>query len=346
MSQTPDGGIEASPNPVRIVVTNPTPVVAVNAVGEPGAAGDPGPPGEPGPQGPIGPQGLQGTPGTAGGPQGPAGPAGTIGPAGPAGAQGPPGRDGVGSEGSTDTTWNFVGGTDPGNPVYTPGNPYGAQNYPLWIDTDSSYDLPTEGDEDWTDIVLKNDWVEFIGNGATQPPVYRKITGGLVQVEGLIAPGRLAAVMFSLPSGYRPNEGRITFNAPCANGSCRVDVLHNGDVVHISGEPGEWVSLSQISFYGETGIDGAVDPDLPPGEEQPPAEEEEDMYGDHLIVWSGGNWVYRGNVVVARPTTIPAYGLGARAVWDTSMDSTVTTPPAFAITGDVWFPHGDVDPLA
>lgn len=69
-------------------------------------------------------------------------------------------------------------------------------------------------------------------------------------------------------------------------------------------------------------------------------------YGDHLVTWSGGAWHYRGAVVTARPTGLPTYAQGARVVWDTSLDPAVSDPPPLALAGDVWTPHGDVDPLA
>lgn len=68
------------------------------------------------------------------------------------------------------------------------------------------------------------------------------------------------------------------------------------------------------------------------------------LYGEHLVTWSGSEWRYRGATVTVRPATA-AYADGGRVVWDTSTDATVTTPPALAVTGDAWLPHGDVDPL-
>jgi hypothetical protein len=65
------------------------------------------------------------------------------------------------------------------------------------------------------------------------------------------------------------------------------------------------------------------------------------IYGEHLVVWNGTAWRYRGQTVTVRPTTA-AYSDGGRVLWDTSMDQTVTTPPALAVLGDVWFPHGSV----
>lgn len=69
----------------------------------------------------------------------------------------------------------------------------------------------------------------------------------------------------------------------------------------------------------------------------------EAQYGDHLVVWNGTDWRYKGATVVARPTTA-SFTNGARVVWDTSLDDTVTTPPTLAVAGDVWIPHGEVTP--
>lgn len=63
-------------------------------------------------------------------------------------------------------------------------------------------------------------------------------------------------------------------------------------------------------------------------------------YGTHLITWNGSAWRYRGATVTVRPTTIPTYDDGAQVMWDTTQDVTVTTPPALAINGDLWRPHG------
>lgn len=51
-----------------------------------------------------------------------------------------------------------------------------------------------------------------------------------------------------------------------------------------------------------------------------------------------------GAVVTVRPST-PAWPR-ANVVWDSSLSPSVTSPPALAVRGDVWFPHGSVDPTA
>lgn len=66
-----------------------------------------------------------------------------------------------------------------------------------------------------------------------------------------------------------------------------------------------------------------------------------DGYGEHLVTRSGSSWIYKGATVTTRPTT-PTYAQGARVVWDTSIDDTVTVVPLLAIAGDIWRPHPDV----
>lgn len=69
-----------------------------------------------------------------------------------------------------------------------------------------------------------------------------------------------------------------------------------------------------------------------------------DPYGDHIIVLFGGQWYYRGQVITERPTGIAPYAEGGRAIWVTSTDETYTTFPTEVVFGDVWEPHGNVDP--
>lgn len=63
--------------------------------------------------------------------------------------------------------------------------------------------------------------------------------------------------------------------------------------------------------------------------------------GEQLVTWTGTNWVYNRKTISARPTT-PTYNQGARIIWDSSLDSTMSTPPTLAIAGDIWHPHHDV----
>lgn len=60
---------------------------------------------------------------------------------------------------------------------------------------------------------------------------------------------------------------------------------------------------------------------------------------------SAGAWYDAdGAVVTVRPST-PAWPR-ANVVWDSSLSPSVTSPPALAVRGDAWFPHGSVDPTA
>lgn len=66
-------------------------------------------------------------------------------------------------------------------------------------------------------------------------------------------------------------------------------------------------------------------------------------YGSHTVRWDGTDWNYRGAVITARPTNVPAWPDGD-VLWDTSLDATVTDPPTLAAVGDKWLPHGSVTP--
>jgi hypothetical protein len=113
---------------------------------------------------PTGPQGLAG----AAGSQGPAGAAGSQGPAGVAGPQGPIG------------------------PAGAAGAPGGSATVPL----DVWHNIGAVGEP-----AFLNNWVAFPGH---QPPAFRKMPDGTVQLRGMLRNGTMAQPMFTLPASYCP----------------------------------------------------------------------------------------------------------------------------------------------
>lgn len=66
-----------------------------------------------------------------------------------------------------------------------------------WAQQITNYVLRTA----WTAPTFQNGWVNF--SAAYQGARYRKV-GDVVEIEGLIMSGTLAAPMFTLPAGFRP----------------------------------------------------------------------------------------------------------------------------------------------
>ncbi len=96
----------------------------------------------------------------------------------------------------------------------------------------------------WTNIVLKNNWIDYsTSNWATA--AYTKTRSGLVVLKGLIKSGSASAVIGSLPVGYRPSQ-TLLFQSIATSASSRVDVYTNGDIRIVSGS-GD-LSLESIRF--------------------------------------------------------------------------------------------------
>lgn len=96
-----------------------------------------------------------------------------------------------------------------------------------------------------------NSWANF---GATwQGARFWKDPMGLVHLEGLVAGGATATVIFTLPVGYRPSAGVLFGSDMSATVHARIDVESDGDVVARFGTGGTnvYVSLSGISFRQE-----------------------------------------------------------------------------------------------
>lgn len=78
---------------------------------------------------------------------------------------------------------------------------------------------------------------------------YAKDSLGFVTLRGVVQGGTAGTRISSLPAGYRPAH-TMAFPVITYNGTTRVDVYANGDVMHV-GTYSSWVFLDGIRFYAE-----------------------------------------------------------------------------------------------
>lgn len=58
------------------------------------------------------------------------------------------------------------------------------------------------GDASWTNVTYQNSWVTYVSLG--DPVQYRKLSSGLVVIQGAASSGTAGSAIFTLPVGYRP----------------------------------------------------------------------------------------------------------------------------------------------
>jgi len=114
------------------------------------------------------------------------------------------------------------------------------------------------GDSAWTSISLASGWAW--GNSAYTPPRYRKLSSGMVYVQGMLvwtgggAQPSGAQTIFTLPAGYRPGYIVNTQNVCSGNAygtSCRIDVGTNGVVSYIQGDNVSNFMAMTFQFFAE-----------------------------------------------------------------------------------------------
>ena len=122
----------------------------------------------------------------------------------------------------------------------------------LTVDTAGS----TIAQEAWNSAVFATNWENY-NTSLYQPVQYFKDSMGVVHIRGLAkcstgtTPG---TTIFTLPSGYRPNETEIfavRSNDAAGVDSCRVDVKSDGTVItstDFTPASNAWVSLAGITF--------------------------------------------------------------------------------------------------
>ena len=110
-------------------------------------------------------------------------------------------------------------------------------------------------DTGWTNCVLQNGWTQY--PDPYGPGRFRKLSSGLVVMEGLIYNGTVAAVAFNLPVGYRPMPqvgGAFRDHIfQCAVGSTApgeaIRISSDGNGVPQNAGAQTWIDLAGIQFY-------------------------------------------------------------------------------------------------
>jgi hypothetical protein len=98
-------------------------------------------------------------------------------------------------------------------------------------------------DSGWIYPSFSNGWTNY-GSGFTVAR-YRR-TNGEVQFQGLVVPGTLGAVVFTVLNGFKPSGGTLLFECNTNGTASRADVDTAGQLTIHSGST--FVSLSQIRY--------------------------------------------------------------------------------------------------
>jgi|GEM_PF-4832225 len=93
----------------------------------------------------------------------------------------------------------------------------------------------------------------FAGGWESYGPPYQgvkacKNSDGLVTVTGLAKNTGSGKTILTLPPEFRPSE-RLVFGVNANQDQNRVDVLDDGQIVHVAGNNQGWISLSGITYY-------------------------------------------------------------------------------------------------
>ena len=100
--------------------------------------------------------------------------------------------------------------------------------------------------ENWKAPKFENGWVNY--SSTYNAAGYFKDSLGIVHLRGLVKSGR--DVIFTLPEGYIPTKRELQAVQTNNNTIGRVDILTNGQVLVVKGDPG-WVSLDGITFMAK-----------------------------------------------------------------------------------------------
>lgn len=101
----------------------------------------------------------------------------------------------------------------------------------------------------WIAPTLGNGWMNY--DGLFAPAGYMLDDYGVVHLRGLIRAGTMSATIFTLPTGYRPNNTMefpaVSFNT---GNTGRIDVTLTGNVIANGGSNG-YIDLGQVMFRAE-----------------------------------------------------------------------------------------------
>lgn len=95
-----------------------------------------------------------------------------------------------------------------------------------------------------TNAVFANSWVNF--GGTNEPALYFKDPFNFVHLGGIVKSGSLAAAIFTLPAGYRPQYA-LVFEVP-SNGAIGILTVNPDGTVVASSGSNVYYSLSGITF--------------------------------------------------------------------------------------------------
>ena len=100
-------------------------------------------------------------------------------------------------------------------------------------------------DPSWATPTLAAGWTNF--GGGWSPARYRRLSNGVVQIEGLLTGPASPANIFTLPSGFRPSS-HVMFAVIGDGTPARLDVLSDGSVNWAVGGSAGYFSIT-CSFY-------------------------------------------------------------------------------------------------
>jgi len=167
------------------------------------------------------------------------------------------------------SAYNGPGGTQPG--LRFKGDQYAVLYSPAaaTVKTDGKMDaaqgffvngvpIGGGGDSAWASLSLASGWVW--GNSAYSPPRYRKLSNGMVNVQGFLqwtgggTQPSATQLIATLPAGYRPAYNIPTQNVAAGNvygTSCRIDVRSDGTINYTQGDNVNNFMQMNILFFAE-----------------------------------------------------------------------------------------------
>jgi len=109
--------------------------------------------------------------------------------------------------------------------------------------------LPASASVTWSNLTLKNSWVNYGGSFSTAQ--YTKTSDNVVHLKGLVKSGVTTSgtVVGTLPAGFLPKQ-RIVGTASVNGAMTRLDINPNGDI-YFYGSNNTFLSLDGISFVAE-----------------------------------------------------------------------------------------------
>lgn len=109
--------------------------------------------------------------------------------------------------------------------------------------------LPVQ--QSWIAPTLQNSWSNATSSPATNPAGYWKDSLGIVHLRGYLSGGNTDAVIFTLPTGYRPEKremvGVLTRDSSSNNILGQLSIESSGFIILLSGSTSR-LCLDSITF--------------------------------------------------------------------------------------------------